>query len=237
MLHDHWFAASQIAKCAVADPRRLQLDIGRLGAAKLPARTLNIGVVHLSRAANLTSLPDSPTTILQIFPLLHIALLTQDQGQLQGLTSEPRQSSELQESHSFCVLVGFITVHNPVGGVPGRDRRESLAMRVEGIGPALQANRRPDRNPAWIVSRMLTPRASDTFGNSEIDVMIGHAELPTTNPKLQKAGINIHKRRTAEESQQRGADGIVEIQQQVSMSKDRLGFRTCHVDVLCRCLG
>src|SRR5947209_19972091 len=94
MLHDNWLATGQVAKCAVADPRRLQLDIGRLGAAKLSARTLNIGLVHLRRAGDVTCLSDAPTTVLEVFPLLHVALRTQNQGQLQGLTSELRQTGE-----------------------------------------------------------------------------------------------------------------------------------------------
>src|SRR2546422_6255787 len=196
MLHDDRFATGQIAKCAVADPRRLQLDIGRLGAAKLPARTLNIGLVHLRRAGDLTCLSDAPTTILQVFPLFHVALRTQNQGQLQGLTSEVRETGELQESHSFCVLVGFIAVHNPIGGVPGRYRREGLATWVEGIGPAPEANRRLDVNPAGTAIWILPPASSNALADGEVKIVVRHAELRASNPKLQKAGIDVHQRRT-----------------------------------------
>src|SRR5207249_1300334 len=212
MLHDDRFATGQIAKCAVADPRCLQLDIGRLGAAKLSARALNIGLVHLRCAGDLTCLPDAPTTILQVLPLFHVALRTQNEGQLQGLTSDLRQTGELQESYSFCVLVSFIAVHNPIGGVPDRYCREGLATWVKGIGPALEANRWPDVNPVGTAIWNLPTASSNALADSEIKIVVRHAELLPTDPKLQKAGIDVHQRRTLKAGQQRGTDGVVEIQ-------------------------
>ena len=182
-------------------------------------------------------MPDAPTTILQLFPLLHVSLRAQNQRQLQGLTSETRQIGERQESNPLCVLVAFIAVHNPVGGVPGRDCREGFATRVEGVGPAFEANRRPDVNPTGTAGCNLLTGSANALANGEVRIMVGHAQLSTGHPKLQKAGIDVHQGCTLEVWKQRGTDSIVKIQQQIRALKDRFSLATGHVEVLFRRFG
>src|SRR5256885_2057410 len=126
MLHDNRFATGQVANGAVTDPRGLQFDIGRLGATELPARTLNIGLVHLRRAGNLA--------------------------------------------------------------------------------------RWADVHPARMVTGNFISAAPDALGGTEVKIMAWHVELPTRDPKLEEAGIDVHEGRAPEEGQQRRTYSIMEIQ-------------------------
>src|SRR5438034_989949 len=52
-----------------------------------------------------------------------------------------------EERKAVGVLLGFITVHDPVRRVPDGDGGEGFAARVKYVRPALQADRGPDVNP------------------------------------------------------------------------------------------
>src|SRR5439155_6873379 len=71
----------------------------------------------------------------------------------------------------------------------------------------------------------------------EVKIMVGHAQLSTGHPKLQKAGIDVHQGCTLEVWKQRGTDSIVKIQQQIRALKDRFSLATGHVEVLFRRFG
>ena len=67
--------------------------------------------------------------------------------------------------------------------------------------------------------------------------MSRHPELAAADPELQQSRIDVHQRRAAEPRQQARADGIVEIQQQVSLLEHCLRFVAAHVEILRRSFG
>ena len=75
-----------------------------------------------------------------------------------------------------------------------------------------EANRRLDVNPAGTAIWNLPTASSNALADGEVKIVLGHAELPASDPKLQKAGINVHQRCALKVRQQRGTDGVVEIQ-------------------------
>src|SRR5205814_9578721 len=89
-----------------------------------------------------------------------------------------------------------------------------------------EANCRLDVNPAGTAIWNLPTASSNALADGEVKIVLRHAELPTSSPELQKSGIDIHQRRALKVRQQRGTDGIVEIQQQIGACKDCFGIAT-----------
>src|SRR5207247_76954 len=74
MLNHRRFAAGQVTGGAVADPPGRQPDVGRLGAAELAARTLDVSAVLFGGRAHVPGIPESPAERLQArAPLLEEA--------------------------------------------------------------------------------------------------------------------------------------------------------------------
>ena len=59
-------------------------------------------------------MPDMPTAVFQVFPLVQVALRAQKQRQLQPHACQARQFCKLQKRHALGVFVLFISIHDPV---------------------------------------------------------------------------------------------------------------------------
>src|SRR2546422_454277 len=69
VLHDHGFAAGQVADRAITHPGILKLSARSLGATELTARLLNVGLIHLRSGGHFARVPDTPTAAFQVFPV------------------------------------------------------------------------------------------------------------------------------------------------------------------------
>ena len=69
------------------------------------------------------------------------------------------------------IPIVFITIDDPVGRIPGGDRREGVAMRVEHIRPTLQTHWRPNTNPRSTGSGNLRGRTINRFPDAEVNIV------------------------------------------------------------------
>src|SRR5207247_10922386 len=94
--------AGQVTGGAVADPPGRQPDVGRLGAAELAARTLDVSAVLFGGRAHVPGIPESPAERLQArAPLLEEA--PEPYRRLEDDGTERREVRVLQESNQLIV--------------------------------------------------------------------------------------------------------------------------------------
>ena len=101
MLHDNGPAAREMTK---ASDRRSRRSAGRLGAAEIAARLLDVAPVALGSARDLHGISDMTAMVLQQLPLL---LVEDPQRQLERLRGMVRETLERQKGDALCVLNQF----------------------------------------------------------------------------------------------------------------------------------
>src|SRR5439155_19672785 len=101
---------------------------------------------------------------------------------------------------------------------------ELFAGHVWYIRPKVEANRRADAHPGQAAIRKPRPRPPDCFSGGEIQVVLGHDKLTHTDPELQQTRIDIDKSRSSEAGEQFRIDAVIEVQQQIRVPANPLGF-------------
>src|SRR6266567_3962742 len=234
VLHHRRLAAGEVADRPVADPGVLEFQARPLRATELAPRLLEVGLIRLRRVGDFARRPDAPTSFLQVALLLGIFFRPQIQSQFQRLGGQPRQVRKFQEGHSLGILINFVSIHDPVIGVPVRHRSKWLGMLIKAIRPLIKTNGRPDMQPLQPTIGKARRVSPYSLPSREVQIMPWNRKLAAADPELQQPRINVHQRRASEARKQRRRDSVVKIQEQVRAFEDRFSLPATAANVFLR---
>ena len=215
VLHDGGPAAREVAERAVAHPRGLESDEGRLRAAPLATGSADVRAIVVRGRAHVPGLPKSPALGLHQ-PAVLLVVFGEAQGQLELDGRPGGEVDVLQERDPLLVTVGdAVELEVPAppvgdggvgGGAAGRDRR-----------PLGQEHRGRCVQPPKTAVREARRRRAHGLANREVQVVGRHADRARRHPDLQQPRIGVDQRRAPEPPHHRGRKHVPEIDEQVGL--------------------
>ncbi len=202
VLGQDWPAAGEKAGAAIAEPATGRLDVDVLRDPDLRRGLPHEPLVAGEGARRCLRVGQPPPVLLQLLDVGRIGGIDVE-GQLERRLDPFRQREELAELVHAQAHHAIFVFDRVIRAPPAANAAEGRPRGVLRHGPALEADRRPDRNPIEPAGGHRAPRLADVAADGGEAVVVGkrvgQAQLA---PDVREAGIDVEEQPLARGLQQ-----------------------------------